>query len=87
MYSLIRTKRIVIKDYIVESNGFKIHNLERTLLECLNFSTKLGRETVLKAFRKSLKEKKITLKKMLEVATKIKLKDRLLKDWEAITLE
>ena len=65
---------------------FKITNVERTLLEAMKFSTKIGQRTIVSATRKALKTKLTTEKKLTQMSTRLGMKNILEKYWEAIVI-
>ena len=65
---------------------FKITSVERTLLEAMKFSTKIGQRTVMSSVRKALKERLTTEKKLAQMSSRLKMKNVLQKYWEAIVV-
>lgn len=65
---------------------FKITNIERTLLESLKFSTKIGIRTSINAARQALENRLTTEKKLALMAKKLKMKRVLKKYWEVIVI-
>ena len=65
---------------------FRISNVERTLLEAMKFSTKIGQRTVISSVRKALKERLTTEKKLAQMSSRLKMKNVLQKYWEAIVV-
>ena len=71
----------------VESHtDFKIVSIERTLIEALKLSNKIGLNTVYEAITQALKDKKTNIQKLYEMAKKMKLEKVFAKHWEAIQL-
>ena len=65
---------------------FRISTVERTLLEAMKFSTKIGQRTVISSIRKALKERLTTEKKLAQMSSRLKMKNVLQKYWEAIVV-
>ena len=65
---------------------FKITNVERTLLEAMKFSTKIGQRTAISSARKALREGLTTEKKLVQMSSRLKMKNVLEKYWEAIVI-
>ena len=65
---------------------FRITNIDRTLIETMKFSTKIGKRIVISSARKALQEGLTTEKKLAQMASYLKMKSVLEKYWEAIVL-
>ncbi len=63
---------------------YRMTNIERTILEALKFSSKMGPRIAIKAARTALQKNLTTEKKLGEMAKKLKLQPVLEKHWEAI---
>lgn len=59
-------------------------NIERTIIEALRYSSKLGPRLAINAARKALQDNLTTERKLGEMATKLKLRPVIEKFWEAI---
>jgi predicted transcriptional regulator of viral defense system len=71
----------------VESHpDFKIVSIERSLVEALKLSNKIGLDIVYEAITQALKDKKTNTQKHYEMAKKMKLEKIFAKHWEAIHL-
>lgn len=71
---------------INEKKYFKITNIERTLIESLKFSSKIGLRIVIKATRLALEENLTTLTQLGQMADKLKMNKVLEKYWESIVV-
>ncbi len=77
-YNILRTK--ISLEYGINSfELYKITNIERTLIETLHFSSRIGEKTALHAARRALQNTLTTEKKLAEMATKLKLENVLKK--------
>lgn len=72
---------------IDEHSHYRIANVERSLIEGLQFATKIGLQTVLAAIRKALAEQLTTEKKLHVMATQLGAESAFAKFWEAIATE
>ncbi len=84
VYRCIRAQTPLHKE-IVDHGTYRITNLERTLIEALRYSSKIGLQVALKAVRTALTQKMTTPLKLESAAKNLKLLPQLLKHWEAIT--
>ena len=82
-FKCLRTKT-KLKHGVNHKKYFKITNIERTLIESLKFSSKIGLNTVIKAMRKAIEEGLTTEVKIGRMATKLKMENVLKKYWAAI---
>ena len=82
-YRLMRTGSS-LKEEIILKKGYRIVSVERAILEGLKFSTKIGERVALKAARDALAQKKTTLAKLGQAASKLGVKYVLTKYFEAI---
>lgn len=82
-YKCLRT-HYSLKIGIDKKKYFRITNIERTLIESMKFSKKIGQRTVISAVRKALKERMTTEKKIGIISSQLKMKKFLEKYWEAI---
>ena len=71
---------------MIRKKYFKITNVERTLLEAMKFATKIGQRTAISATRKALREGLTTEKKLVQMSSRLKMKNTLEKYWEAIII-
>ena len=63
---------------------YRITSIERSIIEALKFSTKIGPRVAINAARTALREGKTTEKKLGEMAKKLKSRSAFEKYWEAI---
>ncbi len=84
-YKCLRT-HTSLRIGIDKKKYFKITNIERTLLETMKFATKIGQRTAISSTRKALKEKLTTEKKIVQMSSRLKIKNVLEKYWEAIII-
>lgn len=82
-YRTLRTKTSP-KEGINHFEFYRMTNIERTIIEALRFSTKIGERTAINAARTALKEGLTTERKLGEMAKKLKLRSFFEKYWEAI---
>ncbi|MBI2519308.1 MAG: hypothetical protein HYV97_02775 [Bdellovibrio sp.] len=81
LYRLIRSKTpfsVGIDDH----GSFRITSIERTLVEALKYSTKIGVRTAIAAIRTAIRDRKTTEVKIGRMADKLKMKSVLIKYWE-----
>ena len=83
LYRIIRTN-ITFKHGIDFLKFYRITNIERTIIEALKHSEKIGPRVAIGAARSALKKGLTTEKKLGEMAHKLKLRSVLEKYWEAI---
>ncbi len=83
LYRCLRTKTS-LKTEIIDHGLYRMTSLERTLLEALKYSSKIGLRTALGAIRKALKENQTTLTKIGKAAQNLKMQKMLERYWEAI---
>lgn len=82
-YRLVRTTTNL--NYGIKYQKFyKITNIERTLIECMKFSTKIGLSLVLSATRRAIEQGITSEVKLGKMAKKLGLTKVLLKHWDAI---
>lgn len=83
LYRCLRAKKYF--RYGIEDNGFyRITSLERTLIEALKFSSKIGIRIIIQAIRKAIADGLTTEKKLGVMAEQLKMKSALHKYWEYI---
>jgi predicted transcriptional regulator of viral defense system len=85
-YRCLRTKtnpRLGVEDRGI----FRITNLERTLVEALRYSSKIGLRVALRAVRTALVENRTTLQKIHRQAKALGLEKFVERNWEAIVPE
>ena len=82
-YRLIRVKKISSIG-IEERNFLRISNIERTLVESLVYSSKMGIRTAIFAIRRSIIGEKTTLEKFMDMAKKLGFEKILKKYWETL---
>jgi len=70
LYRLIRTKKLV-KIGLVNYKTYRITNLERTLIESLKFSGKIGLRTALDAIKKAIISRQTNIKLLAQMAKKL----------------
>lgn len=86
LYRCIRTKTNPLKG-VVDNGGYRITNLERTLVEAFRYATKIGLRIALRATRTALAEKRTTLQKIHVQAKVLGLERFVERHWEAIIPE
>ena len=84
-YKCLRTQTS-LRIGIDKKKDFKITNVERTLLEAMKFAIKIGQRTAISFARKALKERLTTKKKLVQMSSRLKIKNVLEKYWEAIVI-
>lgn len=84
-YRLIRVKHLSLIG-IEKHKFFRITNLERSLVETLKYSSKIGIRTVLTAIHRAVHEKQTTLEKLMDMAKKLGVENILKKHWETIII-
>lgn len=85
-YRCIRTKNIP-QVGIENHKTYRIAGVDRSLVEALQFATKIGLQTAISATRKALAEGLTTEKQLYEMAQKLGAENYFLKYWEAIVAE
>jgi predicted transcriptional regulator of viral defense system len=86
LYRLVRTQTEPTVG--VEDRGlYRITNLERTLVEALRYSSKIGLRTALRATRTALAERRTTLEKIMRQARALGLARVVERHWEALVPE
>ena len=80
-YKCLRT-HTSLKVGIDKKKYFKITNIERSLLEAMKFSTKIGQRTAISSTRKAFRERLTTEKKIVRMSSQLKMKNILEKYWE-----
>ena len=84
-YKCLRT-HTSLRIGIDKKKHFKITNIERTLLEAMKFATKIGQRTAISSTRKAFEEKLTTEKKLVQMSSRLKMKNVLEKYWESIVV-
>lgn len=84
-YRTLRTKTST-KNGVDTFKFYRITNIERSIIEALKFSTKIGQRVAINAARTALREGKTTEKKLGEMAKKLKARSAFEKFWEAIVV-
>ncbi len=85
LYRCLRTQTnpsIAIEDH----SYFRITNVERTLVESLRYSSKIGARIAIKAVRTAINEGKTTETKIARIATELRMRRVIEKYWDAIVL-
>ena len=82
-YRCLRTKASMAVG-VHQKKIFRISTIERSLIESMKFSSKIGLQTVMSAVRKSLEEELTNNVKLLEVAKALKMEKILRNHWETI---
>lgn len=83
LYRCLRTKNdphFGVENHIV----YRLAGVERSIIEALQFATKIGLQTALSAARKALAEGLTTEKKLYDMAAKLGAEHAFAKHWEAI---
>ena len=83
-FRLLRTQS-VFNIGVKQHKFFRITSIERTLVEALRYSTKVGLSTAISACRRALNSEMTTEKKILNMAEKLDFKQFVIRHWEAIT--
>jgi predicted transcriptional regulator of viral defense system len=86
LYRLIRTKTPLTIG-IEEKDGYRITNLERTLIEALRYRSKWGLSTALAAIRHSLISGDTSIEKLGDMAKELGFRNLFLKYFEIISPE
>lgn len=76
-----------VETHTVDSCTFKIFNIEKTLVDCIKFRSKIGMDVVLEAFKMYWKKGKTNLDKLLEYAKVFRVEKILKPILEAIAHE
>ena len=84
-YKCLRT-HTSLRVGIDKKKYFKITNIERTLLEAMKFATKIGQRTAISSARKAFREGLTAEKKLVQMSSRLKIKNILEKYWEAIVI-
>lgn len=84
LFRCLRTK-LSLKWGVEVHPHYRITGIERTLIDALYFSSKVGLDIALRAMRTAISEKKTTLNKIYALAKKMKVQHLIEKHWEAIT--
>lgn len=82
-YNLIRVKQYN-PEGIIRSKYYKIASIERTLVDCLRYSSKIGVRTIISATTRAVVDKKTKIDDVIKLAKKLKLNKTLSKYWETI---
>ena len=85
-YRCIRSKTDSKKG-VDDLGTFRITNVERTLVEALRYSSKMGLRTALRAVRTALANKQTSLQKIYNQAKSLGLEKFVERHWEAIVPE
>jgi predicted transcriptional regulator of viral defense system len=83
LYRTLRTKTSP-REGIDSFEYYRMTSVERTLIEALRFSTKIGARVAINAARRAIKQGLTTEKKLGEMARKLKLQFVVKNYWEAI---
>lgn len=83
-YKLIRTKTRLDNE-IIDENGYRIVTVERAVFEGLEYITKIGKRTAVKAARGSLASRQTTEMKIAKAAKELGLESVLAKYLEVVT--
>lgn len=81
---LLRSRNPKWKTGIVESDGFKITTIERTIIDALTMKAVVGSSLGIEALKKALKSKKTTPSKLFEMAKALKVVHRIQATIEAL---
>jgi predicted transcriptional regulator of viral defense system len=82
-YRLIRTKKVT-NEGVIDNRRYRITSIERTLIDALIYSSKIGIRTAIEAITRAIKRKQTTIKKISDTAVKMKQDKVLKKYWESI---
>ncbi len=83
LYRCVRTKQNLTLG-VINYRLYRITNIERTLIEALKYSTKIGASLAVGAVRKAVEEGKTTEKKLHEMAKQLGAETVFSKYWEVI---
>lgn len=70
---------------IEKRDGYSITSLERTIVDCLVYRTKIGTQIGIEALRKAVTSKKTTLGRILDMAVKLGVEHRIRSYIEALS--
>jgi predicted transcriptional regulator of viral defense system len=85
-YRVIRTKADLGKG--IESRpGYRIASVERAIAEAFRHAPKLGFETVLRAARQAIRDRRTTAEKILRQARELGFERYIIKHWESLVVE
>jgi predicted transcriptional regulator of viral defense system len=82
---LLRTRNPEWHIGIERRDGYSITSLERTIVDCLNYRTKIGTQIGIEALRKATNSKKTTLGRVFDVAVKLGVAHRIRSYVEALS--
>lgn len=82
-YRCLRTQ-VSLKKGVDEFPRYRMTSIERTLVEALKYSTKIGIRTALNAIRSAIREKMTNEIKIGKMAAELKMKNILHRYWETI---
>ncbi len=72
---------------ILDFKYFKITNVERTIIECFRFASKVGLSTAIQAAKISIRNQMTTAKKIMKLSKEMGLEKYIIKHWESIYIE
>ena len=72
---------------VIDFKTFRISTVERTIVECFRFATKVGLSTAISAARSALDNRMTTPQKLMKIAKELGLEKYLVKHWESISIE
>lgn len=82
-YRVIRAK--TVKEYgIVPNHPFRICDINRSIVEAFNYSTKIGIRTAMSAIVRAIKEKQTTMPEIMNTARELGLQNPIKRHWESI---
>lgn len=81
---LLRTNHPHWKIGILKEEGYWVTNLERTIIDSLVYKKLLGTQIGIEALRKTVKENRTTLGKVLDTAVRLKVEHRIIAYIEAL---
>ncbi len=82
-YNIIRVNKFQTEG-IIRSKYYKIASIERALVDCLKYSSKIGIRTVISATTRAIIDKKTKIENIIKLSKKLNLDKTLSKYWEPI---
>ena len=86
LYRILRTRNDPTVG-VEERRTYRITGIERSVIEALQYATKIGLQSAISAARRAIAEGLTTEKKLHEMAKKLRVENAFTKFWEAIVAE
>lgn len=86
LYRCIRVQSN-LKIGIERHKHFAVTSIERSIVEALKYSTKIGLDVAVRAARSAIRRKLTTAPKIMKMAKELKMEKIILRHWEAITID